>query len=81
MVEHGGNVLPHPSVPVGAPAAKSNGGGSGSDDRLRAVELDVREIKTDLKHMATRAWVLGGVLGGAGVGASIALTVLKLFLP
>ena len=32
-----------------------------------------------LKHRATRAWVLGGVLGAAGVGAGIALAVLRLF--
>ena len=56
-----------------------NGNGSDFDARLRAVELDVREIKTDMKHVATRAWVMGGVLGAAGVGATIALVVLRFF--
>ena len=63
---------------------QSNGGNGGGRydelaDRLRLVELDVREIKTDMKHVATRAWVLGGVLGAAGVGATIALAVIRLF--
>ncbi len=77
-----GDVRQHPTgEPYGGPISRGNGSGSWSDidARLRAVELDVREIKTDLKHMATRAWVLGGVLGAAGVGAGIALAVLRLF--
>ena len=66
-------------------ADTAGGGGNGRYDqiaeRLRLVELDVREIKTDLKHVATRAWVLGGVLGAAGVGATIAIAVLRFFVP
>lgn len=61
------------------PLAGGNGNGGDVDARLRAVELDVREIKTDMKHVATRAWVMGGVLGAAGVGATIALLFLRLF--
>jgi len=74
----------HPGEPYGAPPSSSsgNGGGYGAlDTRLRSVELDVREIKTDMKHVATRAWVLGGVLAAAGVGAGIALAVLRFFSP
>lgn len=55
----------HPGAPIGEPGPSSSGG-NGSGDwgaRLRSVELDVREIKTDMKHMATRAWVLGGGWG------------------
>lgn len=59
-----------------------NGGGGRFDERLRQVELDVREIKTDMKHVATRAWILAGVLGGMGVagavGAAIAGALIKL---
>lgn len=59
--------------------AGGTGDGGDLDARLRAVELDVREIKTDMKHVATRAWVMGGVLGAAGVGATIALVFFRLF--
>lgn len=54
-------------------------GGDGSngnlDARLRSVEGDIRELKTDMKHVATKAWILAGVLGGMGVAAGIAATV------
>ena len=30
------------------------GGGNGSDDRLRQVELDIRELKAERRHMATK---------------------------
>ena len=32
-----------------------------------------------MQHMATKAWVLGGVVGGMAVAATITLTVIKLF--
>lgn len=53
-------------------------GNGGISERLRLVELDVREIKTDMKHVATRAWVLGGLLGGMGIAAGIAATIFRL---
>ncbi len=56
-----------------------NGGGSRLEDRLRGVEIQLAEIKAtldaELKHVATRAWVLGGVLAGMGVAATIAVAI------
>ena len=54
-----------------------NGGGDGGsyEQRLRSVEGDVRELSAHMKHVATKAWVLGGVLGGMAVAATIAATI------
>ena len=57
---------------------QGDGGGSDIDARPRAVELDIRELKTDMKHVATKAWILGGVLGGMGVAAAIATALFRL---
>ena len=32
--------------------------------RMTTVETRVTVIETELKHLATKAWVLGGVVGG-----------------
>ena len=65
-----------------APTPASGGGGGGGDlgDRLRVVEIRIARIETELKHVATKAWVLGGILGGMGVAAGIAVALVKLFL-
>ena len=34
-------------------------GGNGRDDRLRQLELDIRELKTEQRHMATKEELLG----------------------
>ena len=34
-------------------------GGNGRDDRLRQLELDIRELKTEQRHMATKEDLLG----------------------
>ena len=63
-----------------------NGGGRGSEDRLRNVEIQLAEIRTkldtQLDHLATKnelttlkVWVLGGVLGGMAIAASIAVGI------
>lgn len=60
-----------------------NGGGRGSEDRLRNVEIQLAEIRTrfdtQLNHLATKnelttlkVWVLSGVLGGMAIAAGIA---------
>ena len=65
--------------PLATEKSGGNGGGGRGDDRLRAVEIQLAEIKTkldtELKHVATKAWVLGGVLAGMGVAATIAAAV------
>ena len=61
----------------------SNGGDF--DSRLRHVEQAVERIETklnsELQHLATRAWVLGGVVGGMVSAALITLAVMRLFFP
>lgn len=56
-----------------------DGGGSRLEDRLRGVEVQLAEIRAkldaELKHFATKAWVLGGVLAGMGVAATIAAAI------
>lgn len=72
--------VPEEEPPV---TEKTGGGGNGGDhrleDRLRGLELQLVEIRTkldtELKHIATKAWVLGGVLAGMGVAATIAAAV------
>ena len=68
------------------PSSVSSGGGAGTfDSRLRDVERAVERIETkldtELKHLATRAWVLGGVVGGMVSATLITLTVIRLFFP
>ena len=37
------------------------------------------EFKTEMKHVATKAWVLGGFAAGMGIAATIAVAFVKLF--
>ena len=36
-----------------------DGGGNGQDDRLRQVELDIRELKAEKRHLAMKEDLLG----------------------
>lgn len=45
-------------------------------DRVSTLEGRLDEMT---KHLATKAWVLGGVLGGMGVAAGVAVALIKLF--
>lgn len=59
------------------------GGGNGNGQRLREIERRLTRIETkfdtELPHLATKAWVLGGVVGGMVIAASLAIAILKLF--
>ena len=44
----------------------------------RVIRLET-EFRTEMKNVATKAWVLGGVTGGMGLAATIAVTFVKLF--
>ncbi|MCY4661205.1 MAG: hypothetical protein OXF93_15580 [Acidobacteria bacterium] len=83
MTAPGGNVAPFPNgdhtrlAVVERDVAEAKAAISAFDQRLRVVEGDIREIKTQLQHVATRAWVLGGVLGGMGVAAGIAVAIVR----
>lgn len=67
---------PDPPIPLNS---HGGDGGGGIDTRLRAVEVELAAVKTELKHLATRAWVLGGVVGGMVTATLITLAVIKLF--
>ena len=49
---------------------------------LQTLHDRVSWIESQLKHVATKAWVLGGVVGGmvaaAGIATGIALIVVRL---
>ena len=65
------------------PRGRPSGGGGGGDSvesRLRAVEQQLARIEAELGHVATKAWVLGGLLGGMGVAAMLTVALMKLFL-
>ncbi len=49
------------------------------ENRLRTVEDRVLVVETELTHLATKSWVLGGVVGGMVLAASLALAVVRLF--
>lgn len=63
--------------------AGRGGNGGGTHERLRAIEDRLTRLETkfdtELKHLATRAWVLGGVVGGMVIAASLAIAFVKLF--
>lgn len=73
-------VVDMPTPARGRPST-GGGGGNGFDERLRRVEQQLVRIETELRHTATRAWVLGGVVGGMAVAAVITVGLLKLFEP
>ena len=49
------------------------------ETRVRGVENRVLVIETALQQLATKSWVLGGVVGGMVLAASLARAVVKLF--
>ena len=54
-------------------------GGSGIEQRLRAVEQGLTRIETkldaELRHLATKTWVLGGVVAGMVIAATLAVSL------
>ena len=67
---------PEPAVPL---SSSGSGGPGGFDGRLSALEVAVGKVETELRHLATRAWVLGGVVGGMISAVIITLAVIRLF--
>ena len=43
------------------------------------IEERVARLETHMFHMATRAWVLGGVVGGMVAAATLTIAIIKLF--
>jgi len=50
-----------------------------TDMKHMATEASIQGIKAHMQHMATKAWILAGVIAGMGLAASIALAVARLF--
>ena len=48
--------------------------------RLRELEIQVARIDERLKHVATRAWVLGGVVFANVIGVGLAIALIELLL-
>ena len=59
--------------------APTNGNGSYVPGRLAGVEARLAALEAHMQHMATKAWVLGGVVGGMGLAAGVTLAIIKLF--
>lgn len=61
--------------------AGGNGNGGRLEARLREVETRLTRIETkldtELNHLATKAWVLGGVVAGMIGAATIAAAVVR----
>ena len=57
---------------------KVSNGGNG-DGGGRDVYERLARIEAHMQHMATRAWVLGGVVGGMAVAATITLVIMRIF--
>ena len=66
--------------PFASEKAGGDGGGTELEVRLRRVEIQLAGIDNQLKHVATKAWVLGGVLGGMGIAASVGVAIVMVFL-
>ena len=53
------------------------------DERLKSVEIYLAKLdtkfETELKYLATKAWILGGLLGGMGMAAMIGIGLARLF--
>ena len=39
----------------------------------------ISRLEAHMEHMATKSWVLGGVVGGMVAAATVTLAVIKLF--
>ena len=76
------NVVPMARRPTG-----EDGGGNGHGQRLRTLEIEVAKIATKMESVATREevlklklWILGGVIGGMVVAATLGFAIARLFL-
>ena len=66
-------------VPLESPSPERRGGTGGGNDGRHGERL--ASIEAHMKHMATKAWVLGGVVGGMVAAVLITLAFIKLFAP
>lgn len=70
-----GTAHQRPAAPPEASPAHGGGNGRNGGDLREMVAI----LEAHMQHLATKAWVLGGVIGGMVLAAIISLSVLKLF--
>ena len=46
-------------------------------DAMVKMSVELARVEENMKHTATKAWVLGGVVGGMAIAATIAGTILR----
>ena len=59
-------------------SSQSSGGGGGGDNFNISERIAILEERS--RHLATKSWVLGGVVGGMIISATLALAIAKLWL-
>ena len=47
-------------------------------DNIHALHERVAALEAHMEYVATKAWVLGGVVGGMGLAATITLTIMRI---
>ena len=47
-------------------------------DNIHGLHERVAALEAHMEHVATRAWVLGGVVGGMGLATTITLTIIRI---
>lgn len=66
--------------PYGEPSAGSGNGGSNYERRLTRVETLMESVALREDVLKLKLWVLGGVIGGMIIAASLAIAIARLFL-
>lgn len=61
------------------PRSLPSGNGTGDGEWKTSVEVRLAKMETELSHLATRAWVLGGVVGGMVAAATVTIAIIRLF--
>lgn len=75
-LRRGGRETPDP------PGGEGTAGESGSSvpERLIALETELKHLATKTEIQKLKVWVLGGVLGGMALAATIAIAAVRLFV-
>ena len=53
---------------------------TGNKAEIHDLRERVSSLEAHMNHMATKAWVLGGVVGGMGLATTMALAIVRIFL-
>ena len=47
-------------------------------DDIHALHERIAALEAHMEHVASKAWFLGGVVGGMGLAATITLTIIRI---